>query len=137
MKKHIIAAYFSLIRTSAINYAFSIFLVLATETYAARFSNHDHPSPQIFKTLATSLRERRSFQAKKKVVNSHVVTNEFNYARVLNMIENNPHISTRDSSTQLEISRFSVLRILSKRKFHPYHMELHGDAFQNRVAFCE
>jgi hypothetical protein len=60
------------------------------------------------------------------------------------MIENNPHISCLDISAQLEtveISRSSVLKILSKHKFHPYHMELHqelhGDDFQNRIAFCE
>jgi hypothetical protein len=157
-KIFVIGAYFSLIRTSALimpfQYSFEekvemILIydeclrndVLAAETYAARFPNHNHPSPQIFKTLLTSLRERGSFQGKKKIVNNHVVANELNQARVLNMIENDPHISSRDISTQLEISISSFVRILSKHKFHPYHMELHqelhGDDFQNRVAFCE
>ncbi|KZC12711.1 hypothetical protein WN55_04805 [Dufourea novaeangliae] len=39
------------------------------------------------------------------------------------------------------ISRSSVLRILVRHKFHPYHItlyeELYGTDFMNRVAFCQ
>jgi hypothetical protein len=60
---------------------------------------------------------------------------------VLNLLENNPHIGSREISSPTGISKSSVLRILKKHKYHPYHLELHqefyGEDFANRVAFCE
>lgn len=115
--------------------------VLAAETYAMRFENHNHPSPQIFKTLVKSLREIGSFKSKAKVYTNQTATHEINEARVLNLIENNPHIGSREISTETEISKSSVLRILKKYHYHPYHIELHqelhGEDFENRVTFCE
>ncbi|EFN66312.1 hypothetical protein EAG_00126, partial [Camponotus floridanus] len=39
------------------------------------------------------------------------------------------------------VSKRSVLRILRRHKFHPYHLslhqELHGMDFVNRVRFCQ
>jgi hypothetical protein len=62
---------------------------------------------------------------------------------VLNLVENNPHIGSREISSQTGISKSSVLRIKKKKthKYHPYHLELHlelhDEDFANRVAFCE
>jgi hypothetical protein len=64
-----------------------------------------------------------------------------NQANVLNLVENNPHIGNRDISSRTGISKSSVLRILKKHEYHPYHLELHqelhGEDFANRVTFCE
>jgi hypothetical protein len=58
------------------------------------------------------------------------------------LVENNPHIDSREISSQTGISKSSVLRIKKKKhEYHLYHLELHqdlhGEDFANRVAFCE
>jgi hypothetical protein len=40
---------------------------------------------------------------------------------VLNLVENNPHIGSREISSQIGISKSSVLRILKKQEYHPYY----------------
>ncbi|KAJ8979725.1 hypothetical protein NQ317_006361 [Molorchus minor] len=52
-----------------------------------------------------------------------------------------PHTSSRALSFDLGISQTSILRILKRHKFHPFHVslhqELHGDDFYTRVTFCQ
>jgi hypothetical protein len=114
---------------------------LAAETYAARFPQNRAPNHQIFKSLVSSLRERGTFQQSAKSFINPTITHDINQARVLNLVENNPHIGSREISSQIGISKSSVLRILKKHQYHPYHLELHqelhGEDFANRVAFCE
>jgi hypothetical protein len=113
----------------------------AAETYAARFPQNRAPNRQIFKSLVSSLRERGTFQQSTKSFINPTITHDINQARVLNLVENNPHIGSREISSQIGISKSSVLRILKKHEYHPYHLELHqelhGEDFANRVAFCE
>ncbi|CAH0553446.1 unnamed protein product [Brassicogethes aeneus] len=65
---------------------------------------------------------------------------ENNQNAVLASVAYNPHVSTRAISRDSGIALTSVWRILKRQKFHPYHIslhqELHGDDFNNRVAFC-
>jgi hypothetical protein len=113
----------------------------AAETYAARFPQNRAPNRQIFKSLVSSLRERGTFKQNTKLFINPTITHDVNQARVLNSVENNPHIGSREISSQIGISKSSVPRILKKHKYHPYHLELqqelHGEDFANRVAFCE
>jgi hypothetical protein len=91
----------------------------------------------------SSLRERRTFQQNTKSFINPTVTHDVNQAKLLNLVENNPHIGSREISSQTGISKSSVLRIKKKKKheYHPYHLELHqelhGEDLANRVAFCE
>lgn len=68
------------------------------------------------------------------------VTHEDAETDILAAVAVNPHISTRQLARSSGISQSSILRILHRHKFHPYHVslhqELHGDDFQNRVDFC-
>jgi hypothetical protein len=71
---------------------------LAAETYAARFPQkkfddleHGAPNHQIFKSLVSSLRERGTFQQSAKSFINPTITHDINQARVLNLVENNPH----------------------------------------------
>lgn len=53
----------------------------------------------------------------------------------------NLHVSSLKLSQDSGIPKTSILRILKRHKFHPYHIslhqELHGNDFENRVLFCE
>jgi hypothetical protein len=74
---------------------------LAAETYAARFSQNRAPNHQIFKSLVSSLRERGTFQQSAKSFINPTITHDINQARVLNLVENNPHIGSREISSQI------------------------------------
>jgi transcription initiation factor IIE alpha subunit len=93
---------------------------LAAETYAARFPQNRAPKHQIFKSLVSSLRERGTFQQNTKSFINPTITHDINQARVLNLVENNPHVGSREISSQIGISKSSVLRILKKHEYHPY-----------------
>lgn len=75
---------------------------------------------------------------KKEIVGGRI--NEENELQVLLMLQENPHVSTREIAAETVISQSSVNRIILKHKFHPYHLNLHqelyGNDFANRVAFC-
>jgi hypothetical protein len=115
--------------------------VVAERLYAERFPLRNHPQKKIFKRLVEGLKETGSLKPKTKNVVNKPITNELNKAIVLNYADNNNHIGIRGISSETGISKSSVGRILQQHKYHPYHLELHqelhGDDFENRVAFCE
>jgi hypothetical protein len=92
--------------------------VLAAATYAERFPERPHPEHKIFTALIRHVLETGSLEHKKKTYVNPPITHEVNQAVVINMVENNPHISTRQISTETGISQFSVRKILENRKYH-------------------
>lgn len=60
---------------------------------------------------------------------------------MLAAVEQNPNLSTRQLHRLTGISRQSILKILHRHKYHPFHIslhqELHGNDFRLRVEFCE
>ena len=68
------------------------------------------------------------------------VVNEVNRNIVLNIIEGDHEVSSRQISADTGISQRSVLRILHKNKWHPYHVTLIHDLstqdFHLRKEFC-
>jgi hypothetical protein len=67
----------------------------------ARFPQNRAPNHQIFKSLVSSLRERGTFQQSAKSFINPTITHDINQARVLNLVENNPHIGSREISSQI------------------------------------
>jgi hypothetical protein len=63
----------------------------------------------------SSLRERGTFQQNTKSFINPTVTHDVNQARVLNLVENNPKIGSREISSQIGVSKTSVLRIKKKK----------------------
>lgn len=112
----------------------------AVAVYAARFPDLPHPTEKNFERLVQRLLATGSFKIKKKQVINAPVVNENNEITVLAAVENDPKISSRKISQETGISRGSVLNILHKHKFHPYHIslnqELYGEDFLNRRTFC-
>lgn len=60
---------------------------------------------------------------------------------VMLLFQENPHNSTPQAASQLNISHSSVSRILKENKMHPYKLtptqELSEDDFDRRMVFCE
>ncbi|RZC39069.1 HTH 24 domain containing protein, partial [Asbolus verrucosus] len=63
-----------------------------------------------------------------------------NEIRVIEAVDNNPHVSQRQISREIEISQSSVLRILKSERFHPYHVilvqALNEADYEKRIRFC-
>ncbi|KAF2896962.1 hypothetical protein ILUMI_09213 [Ignelater luminosus] len=77
------------------------------------------------------------FPGRKEVFNlkkdpSSKVTGENNKIAVAH----NPHVSTQEIAHGSGLSQSSVLKILNIL-IMCLHQDLHGDDFQNRVAFCQ
>ncbi|KAJ8960162.1 hypothetical protein NQ318_003883, partial [Aromia moschata] len=45
---------------------------------------------------------------------------------VMLMLEENPHTSSRQTASALNISHSSILRVLTENQMHPYKLEFHG-----------
>ncbi|KAJ8945237.1 hypothetical protein NQ318_011218 [Aromia moschata] len=60
---------------------------------------------------------------------------------VMLMLEENPHTSSRQTASVLNISHSSILRVLTENQMHPYKLvptnELTEDDFDRRIFFCE
>lgn len=107
--------------------------------YAERFPDRRTPSQISFYRVIKQFSEEENVQPKKRS-RKRIVTGENKEIAVLAAVNYDPHISSRQLATNAGISKSSVLRILKRHKFHPYHVslhqELHGDDFVNRITFC-
>lgn len=115
-------------------------VVDAVALYAHRFPNRNTPSRSSFYRVVNGFRENGNVASTKRTRRA-TVTGEDNEIGVLAAVAHNPHVSSRAISRDSGISQRSVLRILHRHKFHPYHVslhqELHGDDFVNRMTFCQ
>lgn len=68
-------------------------------------------------------------------------TSEERQMEVAQSFVEDPHLTVRKASEQLEINRMSIFRNLKMIKFHPYkihlHQEINDDDFDRRVEFSE
>ncbi|KAJ8937425.1 hypothetical protein NQ318_012623 [Aromia moschata] len=57
------------------------------------------------------------------------------------MLEENPHTSSRQTASALNINHSSILRVLTENQMHPYKLvptnEIVEDDFDRRILFCE
>ncbi|KAJ8948672.1 hypothetical protein NQ318_004460 [Aromia moschata] len=60
---------------------------------------------------------------------------------VMLLLEENPHTSSRQTASALDISHSSILRVLTENQKHPYKLvptnELVEDDFDRQILFCE
>lgn len=112
----------------------------AATVYAERYPDRRPPSYYTFINVYNKLRETGSLKCRSRE-RSKPASNEMTEIGVLAMIAHNPHVASRQIERASGISQRSVLRILHRHKFHPYHVSLHqglhGMDFINRVHFCE
>lgn len=110
----------------------------AAQLWAVRFP--DIPkSHMAFKRLEVRGRSTGSLRNKKRV-RRHTKTNDDMAIGVLGAVAINPHVGSRELAHASGMCQKSVLTILKKHNFHPYHLSLHqelyGLDFQNRITFC-
>ncbi|KAK2577947.1 hypothetical protein KPH14_012171 [Odynerus spinipes] len=112
----------------------------AIRLYTERFPGRNSPSRSSYAKLV------KKFEQTGSVINKNrprckTVTHETNVRSVIAAIDHNPHISLRQISRELDISKSSISRILKVQKFHPFHLslhqDLHGNDFENRISFCQ
>lgn len=112
----------------------------AVALYAERFPDNVRRSQSFFYKVVNTFMSHGSVQPKKRK-RRNTVTGEPNEIAVLAAVQENPHVSTRQLHRESGISRTSIIRILRRHKYHPYHIslhqELHGDDFRLRVEFCQ
>ena len=96
----------------------------AEQRYAERFPERRHPTRPTFTNIVSRLRETGNLSPRKRIRNK-TVTNEAAEVAVLAAVAINPHASSREMEREIVISRTSVLRILYRHQFHPFHISLH------------
>lgn len=114
--------------------------VQARLLYEERYPERNTPSRRTFTNTYRLFRSTGSVHAR-QYKRKNPTTNEDNEINILAAIAVNPHVSTRKIAREAGISQSSVIRILARHKFHPFHIslhqELHGNDFQNRINFCQ
>lgn len=112
---------------------------LASRLYAAKYPDRRHPQVKCFEILKERFERTGHIEYEKRGKAKTILTNENQLAISLAVVEN-PELSVREISRDLEISKSSVSRSLKSNKFHPYHMQLHQELiaadFLKRVQFC-
>lgn len=112
---------------------------LASRVYAQKFPDRRHPDTRTLQNLKERFDRTGSVAYEKKTRSKPVLHDQNELAISLAVVEN-PEISIRQLSRDLEVKKSSVAKCLKSNKFHPYHAQLHqeltGDDFQKRVTFC-
>ena len=101
--------------------------VRSCTVYAETYPNRRQPSRQLFVNLFKQLRESGSITCRKRNRNKRS-TGEEGEINVLAAVAVDPQISSRAIARGSGISQRSVIRILHRHKFHPYHISLHQGA---------
>lgn len=111
---------------------------LASNSYAESYPERHQPNERYFSKLFTNLRIYGCFeQPRPKNYNK---ANNIRDNEVLNHFNENPTTSTRTSSTELNIPRTTIRRVLQQNKYHPYKptivQGLVEEDFGRRLTFC-
>lgn len=114
--------------------------LLACRLYRARYPEARQPRVETFIKLKRRFEATGSVVYPKNEVVNRRTTGEENELAVLLSLQETPHASLHEISTQHDISVTSVWRLTKKHHYHPYHIELHqqlhGNDFQSRINFC-
>lgn len=111
----------------------------SVEEYRRRFPNRVIPHRETFANVERRARETGKFfsNTRERVIAIRAQDEEL----ILNRIEDDPHISTRNLSRQTGISQTSVHRVIKRNLLHPYHIqkvqELLPEDLVKRVDFCQ
>ncbi|KAJ8895343.1 hypothetical protein PR048_000675 [Dryococelus australis] len=111
----------------------------AIQLYCERYSNRTLISRKTIRTICKLLFSRSDLNTTTRVQRK-AATGEKHQHDMLAHVDANPHMGPQGITRFVGISETSVLRILHQRKFHPHHMALHQELYeddlQQRVQFC-
>lgn len=109
----------------------------AQREYTVRYPDRRVPSKQVFTRLHQRLVERGSVHKERSEVGGAPLDVE---DEVLNRVREDPEISSRKLANEAGVSKTTVLNILHKNKFHPYHFNkvqgLEHNDYAARQDFC-
>ena len=88
----------------------------------------------VIPNIVSRLRETGSLSPRKRI-RYKTVTNKAAEVAVLAAVAINPHASSHEMEREIGISRTSVLRILHRHQFHPFHISLHQALDDNGFPF--
>lgn len=118
---------------------------LAADMYAERFPQRRHPDRRTFINLVQRARDTANLQPQRGREGGPGrplrVLNQEN--RILNVIEDDPYISTRRIAQMpnINVSHYVVWRTIREAQAHPYHIQrvqaLSPQDFPIRLEFCE
>lgn len=113
---------------------------MASRLYAQKFPEARRPNERSLIKLKDRF-ERTGSVAYEKTSRTKTVLNEDNQLAIALTVVENPEISVRKISTNLEMKKSSVNNCLLAQKFHPYQVQLHQELsdndFERRMLFCQ
>ncbi|KAJ8914692.1 hypothetical protein NQ315_017391 [Exocentrus adspersus] len=113
---------------------------LAARIYAQKYPNGSHPDVRSLHNLKERFERTGSVSYEKKSRTPTVLNEENQLAISLAVVEN-PQVSVRVLSNNLNIKKSSISKCLQKNKFHPYHVQLHQalleNDFEKTIHFCQ
>ncbi|KAJ8913301.1 hypothetical protein NQ315_010968, partial [Exocentrus adspersus] len=113
---------------------------LAARIYAQKYPNRSHPDVRSLQNLKERFERTGSVSYEKKSKTPTVLNEENQLAISLAVVEN-PQVSVRVLSNDLNIKKSSISKCLQNNKFHPYHVQLHQELLENdferRIHFCQ
>lgn len=113
--------------------------VRAIKRYGELYPDRERPTRQLLARICKKLLESGSWNAVRRT-RQKTATGEVHEEGVLALAHNDPTVSSRRIATECGISQRSVLRILHRHRFHPFHLSLHqalSDVdFERRQEFC-
>lgn len=114
----------------------------AERLYAERYPNRMHPDRKTFECLDRRIRNNNCLMPKPKVDagrNRRVRTIEME-ERIIGIVDQNPTISTRVISRELNIGHMTVHKVLKNELLYPFHrtqvQELNVKDHRARENFC-
>lgn len=114
--------------------------LMASRLYAQKFPEARCPDERSIIKLKDRFERTGSVEYKKTSRTKTVLSEDNQLAIALAVVEN-PEISIRKISSNLEIKKSSVNNCLLANKFHPYkvqlHQELSDNDFERRTVFCQ
>lgn len=109
----------------------------AARLYQNRYPNRRHPNDTIIRRLKIRAQQGKLTRCR---VNREYGDDDVRVLAILAAVNINPHISSRQIARQTGIPQRTIVRILRKRKHHPYHITLTQavtpNDMQQRVLFC-
>lgn len=115
----------------------------AAKLYQAEYKNRRHPTDKTFTNLHLRLSQTGCVFTETKERGCTEISDEDRVKleeKILEMVQNNPRISTREIANRTGASRSDVWRILSDDELHPHHLlkvqHLLPEDFPRREEFC-
>ncbi len=108
--------------------------------YQRKYPTRRHPVSKVLKHIVCRFNETGSVRHRPRSGRSRTANKDNNSLLVLAAVHTNPHASSRTIAIDIGHCHKSVLNILHKHKFHPFHVHcvqhLQDSDFVRRSDFC-